>query len=117
VKIDQLPARRGVRVPYRTLHRFAVEPCGFRIGRGTRVRLADGEPGVECQLDFAQLGLLTDPEAERGRRVHALILTAVLSRHMFVWLTSSQTLTALIAGREAAGSFFGASSESSPPTT
>jgi hypothetical protein len=30
VKIEQLLARRGVRVPYWTLHRFAVERCGFR---------------------------------------------------------------------------------------
>jgi hypothetical protein len=31
-----------------------------------------------------------------------LIFTAVLSRHMFVWLTYSQTLAAVIAGCEAA---------------
>ena len=29
VKIEELLARGGVRVPYRTLHRFAVERCGF----------------------------------------------------------------------------------------
>jgi transposase len=106
VKIEQLLARRGVRVPYRTLHRFAVERCGFRV-KTTTVRVADGEPGVECQLDFAQLGLLFDAETGRRRRVHALIFTAVVSRHMFVWLTYSQTLTAVIAGCEAAWAFFG----------
>jgi transposase len=106
VKIEQLLARRGVMVPYRTLHRFAVERCGFRVG-STTVRVVDGEPGVECQLDFAQLGLLRDAESGRGRRVHALIFTAVVSRHMFVWLTYSQTLTAVIAGCEAAWAFFG----------
>ncbi len=62
---------------------------------------------MECQLDFGQLGLFGDPETERRRRVHALIFTAVLSRHMFVWLTFSQTLTAVIAGCEAAWGFFG----------
>jgi transposase len=106
VKIEELLTRRGLVVPYRTLHRFAVERCGFRVGKST-VRVADGEPGVECQLDFAQLGLLTDPETERRRRVHALIFTAVVSRHMFVWLTYSQTLTAVIAGCQAAWAFFG----------
>jgi hypothetical protein len=35
VKIEQLLARQGVPVPYRTLHRFAVERCGFASGRGT----------------------------------------------------------------------------------
>jgi transposase len=106
VKIEQLLARRGVVVPYRTLHRFAVERCGFRV-RGSTVRVVDGEPGVECQVDFGQLGLLADPQTGRRRRVHALIFTAVLSRHMFVWLTYSQTLTAVIAGCEAAWTFFG----------
>jgi len=106
VKIEQLLARRGVRVPYRTLHRFAVERCGFRV-KTTTVRVADGEPGVECQLDFAQLGLLFDAETGRRRRVHALIFTAVVSRHMFVWLTYAQTLSAVIAGCEAAWAFFG----------
>ena len=106
VKIEQLLARRGLVVPYRTLHRFAVERCGFRVG-STTVRVVDGEPGVECQLDFAQLGLLHDAETGKKRRVHALIFTAVVSRHMFVWLTYSQTLTAVIAGCEAAWSFFG----------
>jgi transposase len=106
VKIEELLARQGVVVPYRTLHRFAAERCGFRT-RGTTVRVTDGEPGVECQLDFAQLGLLADAETGRQRRVHALIFTAVLSRHMFVWLTYSQTLSAVIAGCQAAWGFFG----------
>jgi transposase len=106
VKIEELLARQGVRVPYRTVHRFAVERCGF-AARTTTVRVADGEPGVECQVDFAQLGLLVDPETGKRRRVHALIFTAVVSRHMFVWLTYSQTLTAVIAGCEAAWGFFG----------
>jgi len=107
VKIEELLARRGVRVPYRTLHRFAVERCAFRTGRGTTVRVADGDPGVECQLDFAQMGLLLDPQTGRRRKVHALIFTAVVSRHMFVWLSYSQTLATVVAGCEAAWGFFG----------
>jgi transposase len=106
VKIGILLERRGVVVPYRTLHRFCVECCGF--GRGaTTVRVADGEPGVECQLDFGKMGLVYDPVAGRRRVTHALIFTAVYSRHMFVWLSFSQTLEAVIAGCEAAWVFFG----------
>jgi hypothetical protein len=101
VKIEELLARQGVKVPYRSLHRFAVQRCGFGVGSST-VRVVDGEPGVECQIDFAQLGLLEDPESGKRQRVHALIFTAVVSRHMFVWLTYSQALTAVIAGCEAA---------------
>ena len=106
VKIEELLARQGCVVPYRTLHRFAVERCGFRV-KSTTMRINDGEPGVECQVDFAQLGFLLDSETGRKRRVHALIFTAVVSRHMFVWLTYSQTLASMIAGCEAAWTFFG----------
>lgn len=106
VKVEELLARSGCVVPYRTLHRFAVERCGFRV-KTTTVRVADGEPGAECQIDFAQMGFIVDAETGRRQRVHALIFTAVVSRHMFVWLTYSQTLGAVIAGCEAAWAFFG----------
>jgi DNA-binding CsgD family transcriptional regulator len=52
VKIEDLLARSGTVVPYRTLHRFATAECGFRPRRST-VRVLDGDPGVECQIDFA----------------------------------------------------------------
>lgn len=106
VKVQELLARQGCVVPYRTLHRFAAERCGYRTRTAT-VRVADGEPGVECQIDFAQMGWLVDEQTGRRRKVHALIFTAVYSRHMFVWLTYSQTLAAVIAGCEMAWAFFG----------
>lgn len=106
VKIGVLLERQGVVVPYRTLARYAVERCGAGRAAAT-VRVADGEPGVECQIDFARMGLVADPVAGRRRVAHALILTAVYSRHTFVWLTFTQTLTAVIAGCEAAWEFFG----------
>ena len=106
VKIGVLLERRGVVVPYRTLHRFCVERCGFGRTAAT-VRVADGEPGAECQLDFGYLGLLFDPVTGWHRKVHALIFTACYSRHMFVWLSFTQTLAALVAGCEAAWVFFG----------
>jgi transposase len=106
VKIGTLLGRRGVVVPYRTLHRFCVQCCGF--GRGAQtVRVADGEPGAECQVDFGKMGLLHDPATGRRRTVHALIFTAGYSRHMFVWLSFAQTLEAVITGCEAAWAFFG----------
>jgi transposase len=107
VKIGTLLERRGVVVPYRTLHRFCVACCGFGRGGGETVRVVDGEPGAECQVDFGKMGLLVDPESGRRRTVHALIFTAVYSRHMFVWLSFAQTLEAVIAGCEAAWAFFG----------
>ena len=46
--------------------------------------------------------MLTDTADGRRRKVYALIFTAVYSRHMFVWLSYSQTLAAVIAGCQAA---------------
>jgi len=106
VKIGVLLERQGIVVPYRTLHRFCVERCGFGKTAAT-VRVADGESGAECQLDFGYLGLLADPVTGRQRKVHALIFTACYSRHMFVWLSFTQTLAAVIAGCEAAWVFSG----------
>lgn len=118
VKIGDLLARQGVMVPQRTLHRYCQERTSYagRRRAGT-VPVVDGEPGVECQIDFARMGMLFDAAAGRRRVVHALIFTAVYSRHVFVWLTFSQTLTAVIDGCEAAWVFFGVCSRSSFLTT
>ena len=84
VKIGDLLARRGVVVPYRTLHRFCVECCGFGRTAAT-VRVADGEPGVECQIDFARMGLVHD-SASRAAAGHprADLHRGVLAAHVRV---------------------------------
>lgn len=107
VKVHDLLARHGVAVPQRTLHRYALESLGHGRGRGPTVRVADGEPGDECQLDFGRMGTLWDPTTERNRALHALVFTACVCRHCFVWLTFAQTTEAVICGCEAAWAFFG----------
>src|SRR5690606_21864355 len=108
VKVHELLARRGVVVPQRTVHRYALEVCDVGRGRrGSTVRVADGEPGDELQVDFGKMGRITDPDTGRQRDVWALIFTAVVSRHCFVWLTHRQTTGDVIAGFEAAWRFFG----------
>jgi len=108
VKAGELLARRGTVVPERTVHRDALEVLGVgRSARGTTVRVADGEPGAELQVDFGKMGLIDDPGSGRRRVVQALIFTAVFSRHCFVWLSFTQTTEAVIAGCEAAWAFFG----------
>ncbi len=104
-KVQELLQRRaGVVVPYRTLHRYAVRELGFG-GRRVTVRVAEGKPGEELQLDFGAVGWIH--EGGRRRRVWALVLTAVVSRHQFVWLSYRQTVADVIAGCEAAWAFFG----------
>jgi transposase len=108
VKAHDLLGRQGIVVPQRTLHRYALEVLGVdRSHRDTTVRVADGEPGGECQVDFGQMGLIADPDSGRQRVCHALIFTAAYSRHCFVWLSFSQTTVAVIDGFEAAWAFFG----------
>ena len=56
VKIHELLERRGVVVPLRTVQRYVLESCGHGRGRGPTVRVADGEPGDELQVDFSRMG-------------------------------------------------------------
>lgn len=107
-KAHELLGRRGIVVPERTLHRYALEVCDVGRGRrGVTVRVADGEPGDEVQVDFGRLGLVPDPTVGRARVCHALIFTPVVSRYTFVWLSFRQTIDDVIAGCEAAWRFFG----------
>ena len=72
------------------------------------MQVSDQNPIFERhKIDFGYLGLLADPVTGRRRKVHALIFSACYSRHMFVWLSFTQTLAAFIAGCEAAWVFFG----------
>jgi transposase len=107
VKVGELLGREGIAVPERTLHRYALVECGHGRRPKTTVRVADGEPGDELQVDFGRMGLLFDPEAGRNRVCQALIFTACYSRHCFVWLTFRQTTADVIDGFEAAWAFFG----------
>lgn len=69
VKVGDLLAREGLVVPYRTLHRFCVDCLGLGGRGGRTVRVADGEPGGECQLDFGRLGMIYDSASGRTRLV------------------------------------------------
>jgi transposase len=107
VKVARLLAREGVRVPTRTVQRYAAERCGAGRKAASTVRVDDGEPGDECQVDFGRLGLVFDSVTGRRRVCHALVFTACVSRHCFVWLSFTQTTEAVICGFEAAWAFFG----------
>ena len=103
VRIAELLERDGVDVAYTTLRRFAHAELGFHKKRST-VRLADCAPGQEAQIDFGQMGHVV---IDGGlRKLHALIVTLVLSRYMFVWPTLTQKVEDVCAGLDASWCFF-----------
>lgn len=103
-KVRKLLLRRGVDIPYPTLHRFAVTELGY--GRGARtIPVADGEPGAEVQIDTGWVGWLVDLFGKR-RRFRAWIFTAVVSRHRFVWPVFRETTETAIEACEEAWAFF-----------
>lgn len=60
VKVEELLARLGVR--FRTGHCTGSRLSSAVTGQGYLVRVNDGEPGVECQIDFALRGTIRDPK-------------------------------------------------------
>jgi transposase len=105
-KVWRLLSRRGVEIPYATLHRFAVSELGFGR-RATTVPVADCEPGEEVQLDTGWMTLLEPDLFGKRRRFRAWIFTAVRSRHRSVHVCFEETTRSAIAACEAAWQFFG----------
>lgn len=105
-KVWRLLARRGVEIPYPTLHRFAVAELGFGATTAT-VPVADCEPGEELQLDTGWMTLLEPDLFGKRRRFRAWIFTAVRSRHRYVHVCFEETTRTAIAACEAAWEFFG----------
>lgn len=99
-----LERHTGVPVPRRTMQRFVRQDLGLTDPAGT-VRLLDFEPGEVLEVDFAELGWCV-LDGERTK-VHALLLVASYSRHMFVWPCTRMTRQDVIEGLEAAWAFFG----------
>lgn len=104
VRIHELLQRDGVSVGYTTLRRFARRELGWHE-RPPTVLLSDPPPGEEAQVDFGQMGLVTDADGRR-RKLHVLVVTLSLSRYQFVWPTYEQTTRAVYEGLDAAWRFF-----------
>lgn len=105
-KIRRLLERRGVKVPYPTLHRFAVAELGF--GRtAVTLPVADCGPGEELQVDTGWMTPLEPDESGKRRRIRAWIFTAVRSRYRFVLPCLSESTATAIEACEAAWAFYG----------
>lgn len=106
VRVHELLLREGLSLGYTTLRRFAHDQLGWRE-RPVTVRVDDPPPGDEAQIDFGEMGYVTDDEGKR-RKLWVLVVTLSMSRYTFVWPTFTQTSVAVIDGLEAAWRFFGA---------
>jgi transposase len=105
-KIRRLLRRRGIVIPYSTLHRFAVAELDFGRGR-TTVAIVDGVPGEELQVDTGWMTLL-EPDAKGHRRkFKAFIFTPSVSRYRFVYAVKRETTQSAIEACEAAWRFYG----------
>ena len=105
-KVHTLLERQGVVVPYSSLHRFAVNHCGFGERQRMTVRMAESAPGEVAEVDFGRFGLVPYPPSGGRRVLWALVVVLVFSRHQFVFVTHEQTVPRLIEGLEDAWTFF-----------
>lgn len=105
-KVRRRLVQRGDAIPYATLHRFAREELGYGKPRAT-VAIADGEPGVELQVDTAWMPNVLVDERGRRRRLRVWIFTPGVSRYRFVYPCFDESTASAIEACEAAWSFYG----------
>lgn len=104
-KVCRLLHRRGVDVPYSTLHRFAVAELDFGR-RAPTIPVADGKPGEEIHIDTGWMTLLEPDERGRRRRFRAWIFTPHVSRYRFVYPCFKESTESAIEACEAAWEFY-----------
>lgn len=104
-KIHILLQRKGLSASYSALNRYAHKHFGIGRDRST-VRMAEVSPGEVAEIDFGYLGLVPVENGKR-RKLYALIVTLVFSRHQYVHVTHEQTHDALVEGLDEVWEFFG----------
>jgi hypothetical protein len=105
-KVRRLLHRRGVEIPYSTLHRFAVAELDFGR-RAPTIPVVDGKPGEELHIDTGWMTMLEPDERGRRRRFRAWIFTPHVSRYRFVYPCFSESIESAIEACEAAWDFYG----------
>lgn len=106
-KVWKLLRRRGVDVPYSTLHRFARAELEFGHKAPT-VPVVDADPGHELIVDTGWVVTLEAQQPGGRRRRHkAFIFTPSVSRYRFVYPVERETTETAIEACEAAWRFYG----------
>lgn len=104
-KVRRLLHRRGIEIPYSTLHRFAVAELDFGR-RAPTIPVADGKPGEEIHIDTGWMTLFEPDERGRRRRFRAWIFTPHVSRYRFVYPCFEESTATAIEACEAAWEFY-----------
>lgn len=110
-KIMRLLAREGIRVSRQSFYRFINASCPNYMKKNITVRLPETEPGQYAQADFGYMGRIWDPFTSKLRKIHALIITLIYSRLMYVYMTFKQDIRTVIEGFEEAWVYFGGVTE------
>jgi transposase len=105
-KVRRLLHRRGVDIPYSTLHRFAVSELGFGR-RAPTIPVADGTSGEEVHIDTGWMTFLEPDERGKRRKFRAWIFTPHVSRYRFVYPCWAESTESAIEACEAAWEFYG----------
>lgn len=105
-KVRKLLRRQGIDIPYPTLYRFAQQELGFGR-RAPTIAVADGDPGVELQVDTGWMTSLEPDASGRRRRFRAFVFTPGVSRYRFSYPAFRETTADAIEACEAAWEFYG----------
>jgi len=106
---QRLRDEQELRVSWRTFYRYVAAHWPERLRGAVRptIRLDDPPPGDEAQVDFFYMGRWFDPEADRQRKLYALLMTLGHSRHQFLYPCLAEDSAAWLTGHAAAFTFFG----------
>jgi len=110
-KIMIMLARDGIVINNSSFYRFINTRCDNHIRKNITVRLPETGPGEYSQADFGYMGRIWDEAAGKLKKIYAFILTLCHSRLMYVYLTFTQDIRAVIEGFEQSWEYFGGITE------
>lgn len=105
---QRLHSEQGLQGSLRSFYRYIA--CYLpEYGKQVQITVLrdDPPPGREVQIDFGYLGLGTDPQLGKARKLGAFCMVLTHSRHMFVSVVTKMDQEAWIAAHVAAFEFFG----------
>jgi transposase len=105
---QRLRDERGLQAGLTSLKRWIEANLPEEVTRGKVTVYRPPVPlGEEAQIDYGSLGMWTDPQTGRRRRIWAFIMVLASSRHMFVRPVISMDQASWTAAHVAAFEFFG----------